>query len=1255
MRTPLSATALAALVATSLGAGQGAEGAEIVFPSAAPQGLVGNGRSVVRVRPSGFDFHAGGSASGRFLLVTGGKEHEVASPAAQAVFFPGGVLYELDVAGCTLSVLHGATDAEPYFVAFRVRSAQGPVSLRVVASGEPALSTSGPVDVRLDEGEGTVVFSTRRPGPPASIERLRALLEAPYAEGLALSTPSRAIDRAIPFHRFLLDLGFDGRLHVCELFRWRDVWSRDLGSGLAPGAMAAGRFAAARATIEYDLVRYVAGDSRGLKVTTDPSQGGSAEGTAWLARAVWKEYLLSGDRELLARAARTLRPWVDSWIDRDPAGTGLLVDVTEWMDHSRFFLFPDGARVLYSNVLFADLAATFARIERALDDEPAARRLDEVRARSVRGINAGLWNEAAGEYDNLSLWGDRDERSSAAENALAVLAGVAPPERARRALEAVRSRNWRPAGSTTIAPPMSHVPESNDHNFKVWPWWNAVEARARLRNGDVEGGVHLLEKCAATLEDPSYPGLVEELTTPDGASEGGHAFLTAAGSFLDAVVEGLLGVEVLEPGCARLRVSSNVPAGWTEWRAVVPLPKGEVALTMKDGRLAVRVTDPRVTVVEVPDGTSVEGAAKAILAPSAWTGPADLAAPRPLPVPAPRPRAAALFREEGIPSTPAPGLPQRSVPAEGLLRLDPADVGALVVSGSALPLRTRSGDDVPAALARYLDRGGALVFFGATMQERGTMGETGGVIEWYEMRPAELRAPIAGWRLRVSGDGPGVGRGEEKGLAEGWQRPDSADSGWLDAKVPGWWEDDLGSPYDGWGWYRARFRLPAKWRGRPLVLHLGRVDDDDQAFVNGFAVGASRGAEKHRRYEVRPGDAAYASLVFGGENLVAVQVLDGGGHGGLGLDVPTVGVMTDGLVWTPVDPRDGTALGTPTRFGVVSWGEGPFFASWESSRGAFGFRVDGHGADFVGPLAGRASLDVGVREAFTDFGVAKPWLFQPLAFTSTRRGLLEPDRGERYPCMARLVDRASGGEIVLVPASLARAPEGAGLLSALGIDSGGAAAPAGGTVRQKGAGVERYRDENVRLGPARRGEGRVVLFGDSITEGWIHALPELFAGRPWVDRGIGGETSARMLARFRQDVLSLEPEVVVILAGTNDVARNDGPTTPETTLANLASMVELARGSGIRVVLATLPPALDFPWRPGLDPAPQIVSLNARIRDYATREGIVLADYHAAMADAAGGMRSGLSEDGVHPNRAGYEVMAPLAEAAIRAARRRAE
>lgn len=138
-----------------------------------------------------------------------------------------------------------------------------------------------------------------------------------------------------------------------------------------------------------------------------------------------------------------------------------------------------------------------------------------------------------------------------------------------------------------------------------------------------------------------------------------------------------------------------------------------------------------------------------------------------------------------------------------------------------------------------------------------------------------------------------------------------------------------------------------------------------------------------------------------------------------------------------------------------------------------------------------------------------------------------------------------------------------------------------------------------------------------------------------------------MLERFHQDVLSLEPEVVVILAGTNDVALNAGPMTPEMTRDNLMSRTDLARGHGIRVVLASVLPALDFPWLPGLEPAPRIVALNALVRDSAIREGIVSLDYYAAMVDEEGGLKADLSNDGVHPNRAGYSVTAPLAETAV--------
>ncbi|HVN76278.1 MAG TPA: hypothetical protein VMT19_08185, partial [Thermoanaerobaculaceae bacterium] len=574
----------------------------ISYRGAAPEGLVGNGRSVVKVRPGGFEFFSGGTASGRFRVVVGGESRDIPVADVAAEFFPGGVEYRATVAGVVVRVLHGATAEVPYAAAIRVEGAAGPVAIEVEARGDPAVVPAGRISVPLSGGGGTVVVAAGSGEPPASWEEARRRFEAPHLGGLQLVTPEPALDRAVRFNEFLLDLGFDGRLHVCELFRWRDVWSRDLGSGLAPGAMAAGRFAAARATISYDLRRHAAANPRGLKVTEDPSQGGSAEGIAWLTRAVWRYYLLTGDRAFLVDAASTLRPWVEAWLARDPSESGLLVDVTEWMDHSRFFLFPDGARVLYSNVLFAELVGTFAAIERTLGDATAAARYDAARARFVGGVNASLWDERAGRYDNLTLWGRRDERSSSAENALAVLSGVAPPERARRALAAVRATNWRTAGSVTITPPMTHVDAHNDHNYKVWPWWNAVEARARLHNGDPDGALWLLDRCAATLEDEHDPGLIEELVTPDGVSEGGHAFLTAAGSFLDAVVDGLLGVEVLEPGCARVRVAPNVPASWRRWRATVPLPEGAIAIDRTEGRLTIRVSDPRVKVVEAPPG-----------------------------------------------------------------------------------------------------------------------------------------------------------------------------------------------------------------------------------------------------------------------------------------------------------------------------------------------------------------------------------------------------------------------------------------------------------------------------------------------------------------------------------------------------------------------------------------------------------------------------------------------------------------------------
>jgi lysophospholipase L1-like esterase len=208
-------------------------------------------------------------------------------------------------------------------------------------------------------------------------------------------------------------------------------------------------------------------------------------------------------------------------------------------------------------------------------------------------------------------------------------------------------------------------------------------------------------------------------------------------------------------------------------------------------------------------------------------------------------------------------------------------------------------------------------------------------------------------------------------------------------------------------------------------------------------------------------------------------------------------------------------------------------------------------------------------------------------------------------------------------------------------------AAAQGSTQNDWANLQRYRQANSKLQAPKPGERRVVFMGNSITESWAELFPEMFPGKPYIGRGISAQTTPQMLVRFRQDVIALKPAVVVILAGTNDIAGNTGPSTLEMIEDNLASMTELARANGIRVVLSSVLPVFDYPWRPGLDPAPKIVALNAWIRQYAARVGAVYLDYHSAMADERQGLRRDLTNDGVHPTRAGYAVMAPLVEQAI--------
>jgi lysophospholipase L1-like esterase len=197
------------------------------------------------------------------------------------------------------------------------------------------------------------------------------------------------------------------------------------------------------------------------------------------------------------------------------------------------------------------------------------------------------------------------------------------------------------------------------------------------------------------------------------------------------------------------------------------------------------------------------------------------------------------------------------------------------------------------------------------------------------------------------------------------------------------------------------------------------------------------------------------------------------------------------------------------------------------------------------------------------------------------------------------------------------------------------------------ANLQRYQAANAALPPPAAGTRRVVFLGDSITQNWAEQRPAFFASRGDVGRGISGQTTGQMVLRFHQDVVALRPAGVVILAGTNDVAGNTGPTTDEQIIDNLAAMTEMARAHGIAVVLVSVPPATRFYWRPEVAPTARIRDLNGKIRAWAEAQHVAYADIWTAMALPDGSMTPAFADDGVHPNAAGYAVMEPIVGAAI--------
>ena len=204
------------------------------------------------------------------------------------------------------------------------------------------------------------------------------------------------------------------------------------------------------------------------------------------------------------------------------------------------------------------------------------------------------------------------------------------------------------------------------------------------------------------------------------------------------------------------------------------------------------------------------------------------------------------------------------------------------------------------------------------------------------------------------------------------------------------------------------------------------------------------------------------------------------------------------------------------------------------------------------------------------------------------------------------------------------------------------------TYTQDWGNLNRFKKENITLMNSESNKERVVFMGNSITEGWLNFRSDFFKDNPYINRGISGQTTPQMIIRFRQDVIKLKPTVVVILAGINDIAGNTGPSTIEMIADNIISMSEMAQANQIKVIICSVLPAFDFPWRSGLEPSEKVIKLNKLLKSFTKENGLVYADYFAAMVNDVNGLKEELGYDLVHPNESGYIIMEPIIQKAIK-------
>ena len=752
------------------------------FPGQNVETIVGNGRLIARVRAGSAEFVFAGPADG-LRLTLGGEA--VDGQLVDTTVVPGQSMYTLPDratvtyaaqpdALLTLVLVETAPHAAEAEFAIDLTGAPlvdaeaGAVAAVWTPGGTPATpvpARGAHLAVRVGAGaraafvlgDADAVAEALSADPFGLAE---AWAEAAASRGLRLRTPDADLDRAVEFAKAHMQLGYDWRPEgspeggkmVCDIFRWRDVWSRDFGSGFGPGAVAANLYDAVLATLDYEAARYTAHDPAGLKVSDDASQGGSAEALGWLLKLVWRVYKHTGDREWLVRMTAAFEPWVETWLARDADDDGLVVDSTEWMDHSRFLRLTEGQRTLYSNVLYYAMLRRMAHVCHALGRTRDGDRYRSLAERSRTAIHDAFWNDA-GYFNNAVQWGVPDTGLFLADNAIAVVERVASRNERYRTLDTLRERSWRAFGTVTNDLPMRYLDAGNDHNVTVWPWWMAHEAKARFQNFDAEGGLHVLGKIVDTFARPSLPGLCEEYVHPDDGSQDdvvGHAFITGSGALLDAALYGLVGLSLPEPGERVLRLAPAVPRTWTDWRADVDLYEGSLSVEQSlDGyrvevcgtrahALALRIPPREAVEIVTLDGQEVEaerdedGASLVLtlrLTPGAdhtvevgfaqrRSSTGDFAMPAlPAPVAVAQPL---LMDEPRLFADILQSFVRSAVSFFGRMRHVAArEIGGLagpgdlvVIVGNEMPLRTKRGASVTDMLDGFLARGGSLLLLG---------------------------------------------------------------------------------------------------------------------------------------------------------------------------------------------------------------------------------------------------------------------------------------------------------------------------------------------------------------------------------------------------------------------------------------------------------------------------------------------------------------------------------------------------------------